>query len=102
MKMKTKVKINSEIKYLRDSYYLAYKINCGNKLSKFYLKMFFVFFIIFLILAIISEIFTFSILFYFSIFSILSSIGCLWRNSEIQKVLKKDMRKYIKIMEKLK
>jgi hypothetical protein len=100
--MKTKVKFHTEVNDLRESYYLGYKINCGNENAKFYLIMFFVFYIASLIIVFVSEIITSSNLFYLSIISLLTSLVCLWRISEIQTILNKDMRKYKKIMEKKK
>lgn len=100
--MTNKVKFHTEVNDLRESYYLAYKINCGNENKNFYLIMCFVFYVASLIIAFVSEIITSSNLFYLSIISLLTSLVCLWRISEIQTVLNNDMRKYKKIMDKKK
>lgn len=100
--MKTKVKFHTEVNDLRESYYLGYKINCGNENKKFYLIMCFVFYVASLIIAFVSEIITSSNLFYLSIISLLTSLICSWKVSKIQTVLNKDMRKYKKIMDKKK
>ena len=100
--MKTKVKFHTEVNDLRESYYLGYKINCGNENAKFYLIMFFVFYITSLILVFVSEIIESSNLFYLSIISLLTSLFCFLRILEIKMVVNKDMRKYKKIMDKKK
>ena len=100
--MTNKVKFHTTVNNLRESYYLAYKINCGNENKKFYSIMCFVFYIASLIIAVVSGIIISSTLFYLYIISLFASLFCLWRASEIQTVLNKDMRKYKKIMDKKK
>jgi isoprenylcysteine carboxyl methyltransferase (ICMT) family protein YpbQ len=100
--MKTKVKFHTEVNDLRESYYLAYKINCGNENKKFYLIMCFVFYVASLIIAVASGSIISSTLFYLYINLLFASLICLWKVSKIQTVLNKDMRKYKKIMDKKK
>lgn len=100
--MKKETIWHDEVNNLRESYYLAYKINCGNENKKFYLIMCFVFYITSLIIAIVHGIIISSTLFYLYIISLLASLFCLWMISKIQTVLNKDMRKYKKIRDKLK